>query len=107
MALMSKNSAEDEVKDWRRKCLDLEGKLAQLRSELSDEKLKSGVKLEQQSLEHRQELDAIRDNFEKEKTELISRHEEKYHKLEMECSALKDQVSSSSSLCFVAVVINY
>ena len=90
---LAKNSADDEANDWRNKCIDLEDKLVQLRSELNDEKLRAREKFEQLSLEHRQELETIRENFEREKVELFARCDEKCSKLDLECSGLKDQVA--------------
>ena len=94
---LAKNSADDEANDWRNKCIDLDDKLAQLRSELNDEKLRAREKLEQLSLEHRQELETIRENFEREKVELFARCDEKCSKLDLECSGLKEQVPGSGS----------
>ena len=90
---LAKNSADDEANDWRNKCTDLEDKLVQLRSELNDEKLRAREQFEQLSLEQRQELETIRENFEREKVELFARCDEKCSKLELECSGLKDQVA--------------
>ena len=90
--LLTRNQAEDELEDFRQKVFSSEEKLEKLRSDLQDEKVNSEIKLSSMKNDFEEKLQVMRGEFEREKLELISRHNDRCSRLEEESGSLKNQL---------------
>jgi len=88
----ARNQADDELADFRQKVFSLEEKLEKLRSDLHDEKINSEIKLSSMKNDFEEKMQVMREGFEREKSELISEHNDRYSRLEEECGNLKGQL---------------
>jgi chromosome segregation ATPase len=88
----ARNQADDELADFCQKVFSLEEKLEKLRSDLHDEKINSEIKLSSMKNEFEEKMQVMREGFEREKSELISEHNDRYSRLEEECGNLKGQL---------------
>ncbi len=88
----ARNQADDELADFRQKVFSLEERLEKLRSDLHDEKINSEIKLSSMKNDFEEKVQVMREGFEREKSELISEHNDRYSRLEEECGNLKGQL---------------
>ena len=88
---LSKNKTDDDLQDLRQNFLNIQEHLELAKKDLLQEQENSKMKIASLTQENTNKIEEIRQNFEKEKFDLISRHDEKCSRLELECAELKDK----------------